>query len=235
MMQLELLWRLQCIDNEITALKIRIKDKDTCSRLVEIKNKYGLVKDSLNKDVKELDDNNRRSARLNSDLEYLDEKVKENTQRIYSDGSSMKIINSLKNENENLKGKIDVTENELLALLDRHEILTFSIENSKKVQAELKQEFNKLKDAFKENSRNLGKELESLEMSRQSVLVKVDSKLLNKYNEIASKKSHPVSIVKDRVCTECGYQINTSLFDNVKKQKEIFECEYCGRILYIGE
>lgn len=235
MIQLELLWKLQCIDQKIGETKKRIKDKETYDRLVEIKNKYNEVKETLGKDNMELDDNNKKSVRLNSDLKYMDDKIKVNNEKIYNTGASMKIVNSLEKENERFKGKVDTIENELLSLLDDHETLVSRIDSNKKVQEELRKEFDELKSMFKENGEKYEKELESMELARKSILKEVDSDLYNKYNDIASKKSNPISIVKNAVCTECGYKMNSSLLDNLMKQKEVYECEYCGRILYLAQ
>lgn len=235
MIQLELLWKLQCIDKELGETKKKIKDKETYKRLVELKSRYNDVKKSIDKDNMELDDNNKKSARLNSDLKYLDDKIKTNNEKIYGNGTSMKIVNSLEKENDGLKAKIDSIENELLSFLDKHETLVSRIETNKKLQLEIKKEFNELKKGFKENSEKYGKVLESLEMERKNILKEVDGELINKYNNIASKKSSAVSMVKNSVCTECGYRINSSLLDDLKRQKEVCECEYCGRILYMEE
>lgn len=235
MIQLELLWKLQCIDKKIAETKKRIKDKETYDRLVGLKNRYNEVKETLNKDNVELDENNRKSLRLNSDLKYMDDKIKVNNEKIYNSSSSMKIVNSLEKENDRFKEKVDTIENELLSLLDAHETLVSRMEEDKKLQEKLKKEFDELKSMFKKNGEKYGKVLESLESERINILKEVDRDLYNKYNDIASKKTNPVSMVKNSVCTECGYRLNSSLLDNLKKQKQVIECEYCGRILYLEE
>lgn len=233
MIQLELLWKLQSIDKEISETQKRIKDRETYDRLVEIKKRHNEAKESMDKNSSMLDANEKRTAGLNSDLKFLDQKIKANNQMIYGNGTSMKVVNSLEKENGGLKDRVDDIENELLSLIEEHERLVYAMENDKKLQVESKKEFDELRSIFKENGERFGKRLESLEADRKNILKEVDTNLYCKYNDIASKKQNPVSMVKDSVCTECGFRINTSLLDNLKKQKEVYRCEYCGRILYL--
>jgi Zn-ribbon protein, possibly nucleic acid-binding len=233
MLQLELLWELQSIDNEIKVIKKNMKDRTAFNRLTEIKNEYTDFREITERYSKELEENIKKSARLNSDLKYLDQKIKDNNEKMYSQGSSLKIVDSLQKEVSAQKGQIDNIENELLKLLERKEWLESETANNRKQMLSLKGEFNSLKKVYTEETDENKIKLESLESKRQGIVKEVDMELISKYNNIVCRKNNPVSPVRNGVCMECGFKLNAILFENLKKGNKINLCDHCGRILYI--
>lgn len=234
MLQLELLWTLQCIDNEISRIKKDTRSRELSSRLSEIKSEHAGIKKALEKDISELDANSKMAIRLNVDLKHLDDKVKENEKKLYKEGANIKIIESLQKEIESYKKIIDEKENELLRIIEMDDTTKQSINNKKAKLSLLKKEFDGLKSEYVQNNESKQKELEELNRKKDSVIKEIDGVLVKQYVELSLKRNNPVSRVSSGICTECGVKLNAVLYDKLKKKNEISICDHCGRILYMG-
>jgi predicted nucleic acid-binding Zn-ribbon protein len=233
MLQLELLWSLQCIDREINNVKRRLKDRTTYNQLSEIKCEYDIIKAELDKNINELGVNAKNTTRLNGDLKYLDQKIKDENERLYVEGSNIKIIENIQREMENYKKLIDETENKLLKYIEKNEVLGSRITEYKGRLSELKCRFEVLKKTYTEEEDRNKKDKNALEERRENIIKEFDNSLLAQYNNIALRKNNPVSLVDNGVCTECGVKLNAMLYDTLKRRDNINYCEHCGRILYI--
>jgi predicted nucleic acid-binding Zn-ribbon protein len=233
MFQLELLWNLQCIDKEIANIKRRMKDKTVYNQLIKIKNEYDAIKVELDRDTKELNLNTKQKNKLDLDLKQFDQKMKEENEKLYTKGTSLKEIEYVQKEIENNKRTIDGTENELLELMGRDEVLINSTSEYKRRLSELKSMFETLKKTYTEEDERDKNEIGGLEKRREDILKRISGSLVNQYNNIAARKSNPVSRVDNGICTECGIKLNAMLYDALKKNDSINVCGHCGRILYI--
>lgn len=234
MFQQELLWGLQDIDRNISLLKKEIKNKELLSRLSIIKEEYAGLKKDMEAELHKMNDENKKAVRLNIDLKHLDDKVKECSRRLYEDGSSMKIIDSLEKERDAYKKAVDETEDELLRIMEENGNLESSIEDKKARLSSLKREFEELKSRYVKISEKAKEEVDALNKKRDSVAAEIDEELLKQYSDIAARRNNPVSRVEKGMCTECGVMLNAMLYDKLKRKSSISLCEHCGRILYLG-
>lgn len=233
MLQLELLWRLQCIDREINIIKKDVESKNSYKRLSEIKRDYGLLNTSLENGCRELEQNKKAIALLNVDLRVFDQKYKENNSKLYESDQNLKTIDNLQREISSYKEKIDETEDSILKLIEIGEKLNITIKERKEKLSIYKNDFNELKEQYTENSKKDKQSLEALNITRENIVKELDETLVKQYNDIACKKNNPVSAVIVGTCTECGVKLNAMLLDSVRKKNDICLCDYCNRILYI--
>lgn len=233
MIQLELLWALQCIDREIISLKKDTSSKEIYNRLSLIKSEYVRFKAMFEKGVLELDENNKTAQRLNADLKVLDQKVKDNNEKMYDECDSIKIIDSLQTEIDECKLKIDSIENEVLGIIDANERLNKDIGDKKRKLQEIKREFETLKGEYSNRVEENKQRLQELNERRKKLTGEIDHELIKQYDDIASRKNNPVSQVKDITCLECSVKLNAMLYDALKKRNQLCKCDNCGRILYI--
>jgi predicted nucleic acid-binding Zn-ribbon protein len=147
--------------------------------------------------------------------------------------SNLKEIEYVQKEIENYKRLIDNTEDELLKLMGRDEVLETGIAGNKKRLLELKSMFDVLKKKYTEEDQRNKDEIGSLEKRREDILNEIGSSLADQYSKIAARKSNPISRVDNGICTECGIKLNAMLYDALKKNDCINVCGHCGRILYI--
>lgn len=77
------------------------------------------------------------------------------------------------------------------------------------------------------------KHLTDLESDRDSLIANIEESILALYNRLrVSKGSDAVAPIKGMQCTGCHMKITASTSVKVNSQKEIAQCENCGRILY---
>lgn len=232
MLQMEILWRLQCVDREIHGLKKDKKLKELQERLVKIKDSYNSLKATFEESSLHKSENDRGIAKLNGDLEELDRRLKESSRRLYQDGQNIKAVDNLQKEIDTHKSKIDETENRFLKVIEAGENLEADIKNKRNQLSNCKDEFNRLKAIYDEENMKSKMVISKLETQRESILKELDPIIFSQYSSISAKIINAVSEVGDGICMECGVKLNAMLYDNVKKKNQICCCEYCGRILY---
>jgi predicted nucleic acid-binding Zn-ribbon protein len=233
MLQLELLWQLQNIDCEIARLKKNKKSREMYNCILNIKENYKSLKAKLDNKTTEFDVSNRAAGRLELDLKYMDQKLRENTERLYREGENLKVIDTLQKEIESGRAKIDETEDALLKIVDRSETLSGDIKKDREELLRLKDQYETLRKEYDANSDACRGQLELLSAKRESIIKEVDEDILKRYNDLALKSLKAVSHVSSGTCQECGVRLNAVLYDTLKHGNQICTCEHCGRILYM--
>lgn len=233
MLQLELLWKLQCIDREIHKIERDTKQKELQKRIIEIKNHYKVLKETLEKGFAQKEASIRMQAKCNKELEVLDYRLKESGSKLYQAGQSLKAIDNLQKEIDITRVKINEKEDELLKLMEANEKLAVDVETARKQLLQYKAEFDKLKEEYEADSEDSRTALDKFNSQREEIMKEIGDAEITQYDNISSKKINAVSQVKDGTCTECGMRLNAMLYDAVKKRNSICLCEHCGRILYL--
>lgn len=233
MLQLELLWEIQCIDNEINCISKEMKDKELYKKINEIKQNYSTVKKLLDVENFEVKKKNNEIKALNYELEQLDKKLNDDNKRLYQNGQSMKSIDNLQKEIEAYRLWIDKTENKLIYIMERNEKMAESVKQKYEMLESYKSEMESLRLRYIKDSEKWNEMLIDLNSKRESIKKEVDIRLMKQYDDIALKKHVAVSKVKDGNCVECGMKLNAMLYDRVKKGNNVCLCDNCGRILYM--
>ena len=191
--------------------------------------------EGVNDNVNKLDD--RAQIVSNESLSLFDEQKKLAEQL----SDIEKAIDSANDENEvnYLSKKADELLSQIKALAQK---ITKSNEDASKIvkeyagfksqtktaqtqYAEAKEEYDKLKESFKDKIVAINNELEGLKKS-------VDATLMEKYDKKRANKIFPIVYeVTDSVCGACRMELSM-LELNKLKNGEIIECDQCGRLLY---
>ena len=191
--------------------------------------------EGVNDNVNKLDD--RAQIVSNESLSLFDEQKKLAEQL----SDIEKAIDSANDENEvnYLSKKADELLSQIKALAQK---ITKSNEDASKIvkeyagiksqtktaqtqYAEAKEEYDKLKESFKDQIVAINNELEGLKKS-------VDATLMEKYDKKRANKIFPIVYeVTDSVCGACRMELSM-LELNKLKNGEIIECDQCGRLLY---
>jgi predicted nucleic acid-binding Zn-ribbon protein len=79
----------------------------------------------------------------------------------------------------------------------------------------------------------LQKSLEGLSAERDAILAAIDKRVLATY-EIASSRRQGIAVAeaKDGICTICHVRLRPQVFNDVRRNEAIVQCESCQRILY---
>jgi uncharacterized protein len=81
----------------------------------------------------------------------------------------------------------------------------------------------------------LGKALESMRAERASVAAAVSPQVLATF-ELVSRRRHGIAVAeaRDGICTICHVRLRPQVFNTVRRNEEIVQCDSCQRILYFS-
>jgi uncharacterized protein len=94
-------------------------------------------------------------------------------------------------------------------------------------------------DAEKKRLAAAGTELEAsierLAAERRGIIATLDAKVLEIFERVA-KGRHGVAVAeaRDAICTICHVRLRPQVFNNVRKNDSIIQCDSCQRILYFA-
>jgi uncharacterized protein len=178
--------------------------------------------------------------------EELRKKYKENEQQIKEEEEKIKKTNgklfSIKNnkeyqaalkEIEDVRSRISVVEDQLLAWLE-------GMETDKKSIAGEKEAFNKLKDRIDGEKRGLEAEknqhtekLAGLEEEKKNARIGVAAELIGRYQSIKNRGiAIAVAPVADAICQGCHRKIPPQRYNEIQRCDTLSFCPHCSRILY---
>lgn len=174
-----------------------------------------------------------------TELKAIEDQIK-SLQKKQNEVKTNKEYTALNDEIETLKKKQSFAEDTILNLMETDEKLT---EQEKILSLKTESERKNIEEKEKEiNQRivELNKILEEKKKERELLLKKVNLKIFSVYEEIRKNKKNGIAIVNiltennGSVCTGCNVYIASYMIEKIRKNKEITQCENCGRILYVG-
>src|SRR5262252_9882472 len=89
--------------------------------------------------------------------------------------------------------------------------------------------------AMKAEHVELQKSLERMRDERAAIIGALDKQLLQTF-ELVAKKRHGVAVAeaKNGICTICHVRLRPQVFNTVRRNEEIVQCDSCQRILYFA-
>jgi predicted nucleic acid-binding Zn-ribbon protein len=88
--------------------------------------------------------------------------------------------------------------------------------------------------AMEDENARLQLELERSTTERQVVLAQISPQVLSTYHFIAQKRTGAVAEARDGLCTICHVRLRPKVFNDVRRNDTIIQCESCQRILYFA-
>lgn len=80
---------------------------------------------------------------------------------------------------------------------------------------------------------DLQKSLDSLGAERAAIVAAIDPRVLSTYEQAATRRQGiAVAEAKDGICTICHVRLRPQVFNDVRRNESIVQCESCQRILY---
>ena len=111
--------------------------------------------------------------------------------------------------------------------------------NCLRASNECEASLNELEESRREENQELISERDALTSSvsellakRKSDLAGIPTDLVQLYNSMRKAKSHrPISELRNKACTICGIEQNSTVINSMHRKDEIVTCQHCGRIL----
>jgi uncharacterized protein len=228
--QLEVLLRLQTVDMDLAELESR---RESLPEKIEAMSRE---KESSLEDVAEreaaLDETRKARSRRERDLEDANAKINDLRSKQLVIKTNAEYA-ALTHEIEFVKQEIEDIEESVLSLLEETEKQSAGLDEARTAA---KEEAVSIDARIAELEGELGRLDEEIAVKRDERLrlsKHVDSVLLNRYDRIlASKGDCAVVCVSGGACSGCYKSLPPQTLLEVKRAKDLIECEGCGRILY---
>ncbi len=139
---------------------------------------------------------------------------------------------ALTNEIKRFEGEISAIEDKELELMEKTDQLRPQIiEAEKAAQAATESVVRQLSDLDKKLIA-LEEQIAKVEGERATLASAVDEDLLDNYQRLFATKGDAVVAMEHEVCMGCHMKITASTKARTKAERELVNCEQCGRILY---
>ena len=183
-----------------------------------------------------LDDVSRQQRRLEGDIDSLDQKTKADEKRLY-DGTvaNPKELQSIRAEIENLRGRKDRIEDQLLELMERREDIESSLGPVEAEVAEHRDRVAEMETSQTSELLEIEQALAARRAEREGLLPEFDDELLELYEDLRRQKKGVAAVaLADGVCQGCHQKLSPMYLDQLKRTDGVRRCEYCRRILVFG-
>jgi len=143
---------------------------------------------------------------------------------------------ALNNEIKRFETDIEKIEDRELELMEEAEQLKGGVAAAEKEQAATKAHTDRQIAEIAGKVQAIEAQLGELEAERVTLTAEIDEDLLYQYNKLfANKAGLAVVALEHETCMGCHMKLTTQTAVRVKGNKEILNCEQCGRILYYSE
>jgi len=140
---------------------------------------------------------------------------------------------ALSNEIKRFEADIESIEDRELDVMEEAEKARSEAIAGEKQLGQLKSSVQGQLADLEKKSQTLEAQLQELESERVTLAGRIQEDLLNRYERLfASKGDAAVVPLEHEVCMGCHMKITTQTAVRVKGDREIMNCDQCGRILY---
>jgi len=111
--------------------------------------------------------------------------------------------------------------------------LTASVKKAEAALAAEQKAIDADRKAMQTEHGRLGAELEKIAVERTAIVGALDARILTTFEQV-SRKRHGVAVAeaKDGICTICHVRLRPQVFNTVRRNEEIIQCDSCNRFLY---
>ncbi len=183
-----------------------------------------------------LDDVSRQQRKLEGDVDSLDQKMNADNKRLY-DGSvaNPKELQSIRAEVENLRGRKERMEDQLIELMERREEIESSLTPVEAEVAERRDRVAEIEESQASELLEIEKALAARTGEREALLHEFEEELLELYEDLRRQKKGVGAVALiDGVCQGCHQKLSSMYVEGLKRAEGIRRCEYCRRILVFG-
>jgi len=226
---LEILFRLQKLDDEIDALE---KEKATIpGDREEIDTKL----EEMEQAIQKIKDESIGVAKLRdekeTDLKQMSEQINKFQGQLYQVKTNRE-YESLQHEIDALKEKSSKIEDTVLELLEKIEKISSTAAAEAKKLGQYRAEAEKDKADLEARDKELQDQIAIKHDERKRLVVNIDAALLARYERIRDNKAGmAVAVVQNGACGGCYRRIPPQETQELKMMERIITCEGCGRII----
>ena len=144
-----------------------------------------------------------------------------------------KELTNLQYEVDGLRVRRDQLENKALAIMDRVELSTTSVDTLSNELKTLEAEWHSQQQQLSTNMEQLKTTLSDLKHKRQLLSVKIDPQANELYHELKKQRRQAVAKVEQGICRGCRISLPTTELQRARGDS-LVQCSSCGRILFLA-
>ncbi len=231
--QIKLLVELQNLDSKI--LKMEDELNSIPEKLLKLEGDFNEKSANLKKHEDDTKALQLKRKEKEGELQVKEDTIKKYTSQMYQVKTN-KEYTALQEEIGRVKADSSLIEEDILKIFDQvdaeNKEITAQKEFLKKEDVVMREEKKKL-DA---DAIHIKSDLDRLKAQRAELAVKVDQKILARYDRIlANKDGLAVVPITGESCQGCFGHMPAQVINEVRMKSSIICCENCTRILYIEE
>jgi predicted nucleic acid-binding Zn-ribbon protein len=229
MSQIDRLFRLQQIDDEITQKKQRFGE---ILRLQKESKELGAARLRAKSAAAELQKCRTQQQDLNLELTSLNNKTKQSENRLYSGlVKNPKELADLQSGIESLKRQRATLEDEVLEAMILFEDAEEENNEASSELAEIEETWNASQAHLKGEQSNLVQRINELNQVRKGHTESIPANLMAAYEHVTKRGQAPaVAELKNNRCRACQVTVPATLVKGADEGKLVY-CDNCGRIL----
>ncbi len=221
---------LQEVDNEILALEKNLSNVP--KHLEELQNELSTTKVRFSQIKEKIDLLQLQHKKLKDEIEDDGLKIEKRKNQLLQ-LENQKEYHAMMREMDALEKTNRMREEEKVAVNEE-------LGQQKEILVTTQEEINRLESEVKKDEASLNKELSSIHKKLEKLRTKseglckdISVQLLEQYNFIKKKLSHPVvASISDAICNACHIKIPLQTYIEVQKSEFITTCPNCQRIIY---
>jgi len=144
-----------------------------------------------------------------------------------------KELTNLQHEVDGLRVRRDQLEDKALAIMDRVELSTTSVDTLSNELKTLEAEWHSQQQQLSTNMEQLKTILSDLKHKRQLLSVKIDPQAIELYQELKKQRRQAVARVEQGICRGCRISLPTTELQRARGDS-LVQCSSCGRILFLA-
>ena len=144
-----------------------------------------------------------------------------------------KELTNLQHEVDGLRIRRDQLEDKALAIMDRVELSTTSVDTLSNELKTLEAEWYSQQQQLSTNMEQLRTTLSDLKHKRQLLSVKIDPQAIELYQELKKQRRQAVAKVEQGICRGCRISLPTTELQRARGDS-LVQCSSCGRILFLA-
>ena len=233
---LQRLLDLQSEDIAIKRLQERKASLPEAARLKEVTELLEELTSDLEIAGKQDEEISREHARLEGEVELLDQKISREEQRMFAGTvSNPKELSSLQAEVESLKRKKSGLEDQLLEVMEAREASSATVARITGERDQASAEAKELGDKVSILSADIDAQLAQHSSQRDQVAAEIPADLLSLYDKIRVKNQGVgAAALEQGTCQGCHTKLPQGEIERMRSEGGLQRCDNCRRILVIG-
>jgi predicted nucleic acid-binding Zn-ribbon protein len=131
------------------------------------------------------------------------------------------------------KGAVQSFEEELLVSMLETDTFTVAVNESERSMATAEAEIETERRTIERERATSEAAVEQALIAREALAREIDTAVLALFDQIAEKRNGLAVVdAKDTLCSSCHVRLRQQVFNDIRLNNRVIQCESCGRILY---